>query len=207
MSTNHLPPLLPQTGEARLRADLKSLVKLWRDIIAQLLLVDALDYAEGMERCVEELEGTITAREDEPNTVKMICRRIGYGRVMQIASEAWREVDPNGAISLGPCFGTLKANQSHGREPDLCPKCGIDMTGSTVLHKDGVTWHEVCPIVGSAQAPETPPQSCATCQGRRWVMKSETHYTSPGFGSGGMWNEPCPDCAASSSDEQAEKEK
>lgn len=40
-------------------------------------------------------------------TLTMICRRIGYGRVMQVASEAWRAIDPIGAISLGPCFGSL----------------------------------------------------------------------------------------------------
>jgi hypothetical protein len=48
------------TADARTRR-LRELVKLWRDIIKQLLLVDALDYAEGMERCAEELEAELAA--------------------------------------------------------------------------------------------------------------------------------------------------
>jgi hypothetical protein len=51
------------SDDARTRR-LRELVKLWRDLIKQLLLVDALDYAEGMERCAEELEATLTIRAD-----------------------------------------------------------------------------------------------------------------------------------------------
>jgi hypothetical protein len=40
--------------------------------------------------------------------LQVICRALGYGRVMQFASEAWRQFDPYGAISLGPCFGELE---------------------------------------------------------------------------------------------------
>lgn len=40
-----------------------------------------------------------------------------------------------------------------------------------------------------------PPQPCPTCQGRRWVMKSEAHEHGIGTSSGSLWNEPCPDCA------------
>jgi len=43
-----------------------------------------------------------------------------------------------------------------------------------------------------------PPQ-CATCQGRGWVMRSSFQDHGNGQGSGGMWNEPCPDCASSPS--------
>ncbi len=27
-----------------------------------------------------------------------------------------------------------------------CPKCGAEMTGTTVLHRDGLTFHETCPV-------------------------------------------------------------
>lgn len=37
-----------------------------------------------------------------------LCERHGYGRMMQLISEWWREKDPVGAISLGPCYGTLE---------------------------------------------------------------------------------------------------
>jgi len=32
-----------------------------------------------------------------------ICERIGYGRVMQIAANAWYKKDPIGALTVGPC--------------------------------------------------------------------------------------------------------
>jgi hypothetical protein len=44
-----------------------------------------------------------------------ICRTIGYGRVMQVASDAWRAVDPHGAISLGPCYGSLEKEHNANR--------------------------------------------------------------------------------------------
>ncbi len=40
---------------------------------------------------------------------------------------------------------------------------------------------------------------CATCNGRGWIMRSESHDHGNGMGSGGAWNEPCPDCAATRS--------
>lgn len=36
-----------------------------------------------------------------------ICQRIGFGRVMQIAADAWRERDPVGALTVGPCIAQL----------------------------------------------------------------------------------------------------
>ncbi len=47
--------------------------------------------------------------------IQSVCRRIGYGRVMQIASESWRRVDPMGAISMGPCFGMLENKKERKR--------------------------------------------------------------------------------------------
>lgn len=49
------------------------------------------------------------------------CRNIGYGRVMQVASEAWRDIDPIGAISLGPCFGSLPSPSAGSVPPKDAP--------------------------------------------------------------------------------------
>jgi hypothetical protein len=35
---------------------------------------------------------------------------------------------------------------------------------------------------------------CKTCQGRGWIMRSETRDLGNGLGAGGVWNAPCPDC-------------
>lgn len=32
---------------------------------------------------------------------------IGFGRMMQLVSDYWRTKDPVGALSVGPCFGTV----------------------------------------------------------------------------------------------------
>lgn len=48
---------------------------------------------------------------DLRQAIEPLCRRHGYGRVMQLVSQWWREKDPVGAISLGPCFGTLEAER------------------------------------------------------------------------------------------------
>lgn len=34
-------------------------------------------------------------------------RPLGFGRMMQIISYAWHEIDPVGALSTGPCYGLL----------------------------------------------------------------------------------------------------
>lgn len=47
------------------------------------------------------------ARWEAPHVaaVPSACQAIGYGRVMQIASEAWQRMDPVGALTVGPCAG------------------------------------------------------------------------------------------------------
>lgn len=35
---------------------------------------------------------------------------------------------------------------------------------------------------------------CMTCHGRGWVARTEFHDHGNGQASGGVWNEPCPDC-------------
>ena len=41
------------------------------------------------------------------HTLRAICERIGYGRVMQATEELWREKDPGGEHTVGPCRVTL----------------------------------------------------------------------------------------------------
>ncbi len=41
---------------------------------------------------------------------------------------------------------------------------------------------------------------CLTCQGRRWVMKSESRDLGGGMGAGGSTNAPCPDCTTGEPD-------
>ena len=48
---------------------------------------------------------SITAPEDA--MVRELCERFGYGAVMDSAARQWREKDPDGAFSVGPCVGTL----------------------------------------------------------------------------------------------------
>lgn len=36
------------------------------------------------------------------------CEEVGYGRVMQVVSDAWRAKDPIGAFAYGPCYGSLE---------------------------------------------------------------------------------------------------
>lgn len=47
------------------------------------------------------------ARAEEQHRLAVLraCEAIGYGRVMQIASDAWRAKDPIGALTIGPCAG------------------------------------------------------------------------------------------------------
>ena len=40
------------------------------------------------------------------------CAAIGYGRVMQMASQAWCRRDPLGALTVGPCVGTVVEKHS-----------------------------------------------------------------------------------------------
>ena len=48
--------------------------------------------------------------------LQRLCERHGYGWIMQQASRMWREKDPIGAISLGPCYGSL-AKEAKDRRP------------------------------------------------------------------------------------------
>jgi hypothetical protein len=43
--------------------------------------------------------------EKEEDQVIAICKKIGFGRVMQLAADRWAEIDPIGALTVGPCKG------------------------------------------------------------------------------------------------------
>lgn len=45
---------------------------------------------------------------------------------------------------------------------------------------------------------------CARCEGRGWIMCSETRNYPNGLGAGAVWNEACPDCKAASPGAQKE---
>lgn len=53
-------------------------------------------------------ESEIEARDAKTQAaVEELCKIIGYGRVMQIAAELWKKIDPVGALTLGPCAGLV----------------------------------------------------------------------------------------------------
>jgi hypothetical protein len=65
--------------------------------------------------------------------VKAIAEIRGYGRLMQWLSEEWHKKDPEGALTVGPCYGTLvKADNPNGDPLD--PE-----TGKPVPHTGGTT--------------------------------------------------------------------
>ncbi len=53
--------------------------------------------------------------------VKDLCEFIGYGRVMQIASEAWQEKDDKGAFQIGTCVGLTEPCGCE--KPSKCDWC------------------------------------------------------------------------------------
>jgi hypothetical protein len=43
--------------------------------------------------------------EKEEDQVLTICKKIGFGRVMQLAADRWAEIESAGALTVGPCKG------------------------------------------------------------------------------------------------------
>jgi hypothetical protein len=39
---------------------------------------------------------------EDMKAVLAICERWGYGNVMQVIADAWRDKDPTGALTVGP---------------------------------------------------------------------------------------------------------
>jgi hypothetical protein len=54
--------------------------------------------------------------------IEPVCDLYGYGRIMQLVSKWWREKDPLGAISLGPCYGTLEREKKKRSRRSLSGK-------------------------------------------------------------------------------------
>ena len=62
-------------------------------------------------------DGAVQADLSEELRVVALCREFGFGRVMQIASEAWREQDPIGALTIGPAAGSQPSLTEPRTEP------------------------------------------------------------------------------------------
>ena len=68
-------------------------------------------------------------------------REFGYGRMMQVISELWREKDPRGALSVGETYGILEIKRArcaavghdvrHGNSYDWCDRCGAQLDPDT----------------------------------------------------------------------------
>lgn len=68
-------------------------------------------------------------------------REIGYGWMLQMISELWHRSDPVGALTVGPCYGTLDRHRerckkeghdvSHGHDWNWCDRCGIRIDPET----------------------------------------------------------------------------
>lgn len=54
-------------------------------------------------------------KQDWHEKVLLLCLEHGFGAVMQSASRQWQMRDPIGALSLGPCFGSIK-DTDHDQE-------------------------------------------------------------------------------------------
>lgn len=52
----------------------------------------------------------------QEDQVFLICEKLGYGRVMQLAAARWAEIDPRGAYTLGPPQGDKRVEESLARQ-------------------------------------------------------------------------------------------
>ena len=58
--------------------------------------------------------GFVVSAEEQPRhareyaAVQVLAESIGYGNLMHLASELWREKGPSGAFTIGPCFGSIR---------------------------------------------------------------------------------------------------
>lgn len=48
-------------------------------------------------------------------SVLRVCETWGYGNVMQVIANAWADKDPLGALTVGPCRGTVERHQQPRR--------------------------------------------------------------------------------------------
>lgn len=54
--------------------------------------------------------------EKEEDQVLAIAKKIGFGRVMQLAADRWAEIDPRGALTVGPCAGNSRVESALARQ-------------------------------------------------------------------------------------------
>jgi hypothetical protein len=71
---------------------------------------------------------------EKRDEVEALCEKFGYGYVMQIAADLWREKDPVGALTIGPCAGLIRTPAS----VDYCEHVWSKSTMSTVCTHCGV---------------------------------------------------------------------
>jgi len=63
---------------------------------------------EALALCDPQGERMIIHAPEDPQ-VRELCEQVGYGAVMDSAARQWREKDPIGAFTVGPCVATVQA--------------------------------------------------------------------------------------------------
>lgn len=54
----------------------------------------------------------------EDKAVQALCKQFGYGAVMDAAARMWFLLDPVGALTVGPCAGTVRRARNVLKETD-----------------------------------------------------------------------------------------
>lgn len=90
-----------------------------------------------IDRKSEEMMESIRERDRrEVESVRVQFERMGYGRVMQIANQLWKERHPIGAHSIGPCEVFMVSCDCENSECDLCCGSGKITKGVKQLRSD-----------------------------------------------------------------------
>jgi hypothetical protein len=85
------------------------------------------DTTEDLQRAIYQAHPHLEQRDrDEERTVRDLGDRIGYGRLMQLAQQCWREWAvarglPGSEFAIGPCAAFMVACP--------CPEGGLDASG------------------------------------------------------------------------------
>lgn len=74
---------------------------LWQDIQNRSQQVNKEPHPNGSHIHVREILS-------DSATIENLCKDIGYGRVMQIAADLWKGIDPIGALTVGACVCFVK---------------------------------------------------------------------------------------------------
>lgn len=65
------------------------------------------NYRRELAEMLEQADDRRDIDASEDAAVEALCRRYGYGAVMDAAARLWQREDPSGAFVVGPCRGTL----------------------------------------------------------------------------------------------------